>query len=319
MASVNRTVVAIAANTEVDAVTLGAVRLDQTVAVRERVAVDGPLSPRATADLIAERLGRWASDDLLGHRIVGVGIAVPGLVRAADGLVRNAPHLGWRDAPLRDLVADSTGLPACVGNDASLGTVAEHLYGAARGVDDVVYLDSASGIGGGLIVHGMPVSGAAGYSGEFGQNRPGIGELDDRRAPGGVLEDEVNRDRLLAMLDMSGADEPALAAAIAASDDPAVAAELARQSRILATALGNAVNVLNPSVVVLGGFLSTLSTHAPGDLLEQVRAQCMSANGEDLEIRPAMLGVDRLLVGAAEIAYRDLLRVPLQTAARWMS
>jgi hypothetical protein len=62
-----------------------------------------------------------------------------------------------------------------------------------------------------------------------------------------------------------------------------------------------------------------LSTHAPGDLLEQVRAQCMSANGEDLEIRPAMLGVDRLLVGAAEIAYRDLLRVPLQTAARWMS
>jgi predicted NBD/HSP70 family sugar kinase len=319
MASVNRTVVAIAANTEVDAVTLGAVRLDQTVAVRERIAVDGPLSPRATADLIAERLGRWASDDLLGHRIVGVGIAVPGLVRAADGLVRNAPHLGWRDAPLRDLVADSTGLPACVGNDASLGTVAEHLYGAARGVDDVVYLDSASGIGGGLIVHGMPVSGAAGYSGEFGQNRPGIGELDDRRAPGGVLEDEVNRDRLLAMLGMSGADEPALAAAIAASDDPAVAAELARQSRILATALGNAVNVLNPSVVVLGGFLSTLSTHAPGDLLEQVRAQCMSANGEDLEIRPAMLGVDRLLVGAAEIAYRDLLRVPLQTAARWMS
>lgn len=311
VASVAPGVVAIAANTEVDAVTLGAVRLDQSVAVRERIAVDGPLGPEATAELIASRVAEWTAGELEGHRIIGIGMAVPGLVRAADGLVRQAPHLRWRDAPIRDLVAARTGLPVHVDNDASLGALAEHLYGAARGVDDVVYLDSASGIGGGLIVHGMPLAGAAGYAGEFGQNRPGIGDPADQRAPGGVLEDEVNRDRVLAMLHLSGVDEPSLAAALAAQDDPAVAAELARQSRILAAALSNAVNVLNPSVVVLGGFLATLSAHA--DLLELVRGQCMPANGENLEVRPALLGVDRLLVGAAEIAFRELLRNPLQT------
>ncbi|MDL9978901.1 ROK family protein [Microbacterium sp. ASV49] len=314
MASVDPRVVAIAANTEVDAVTLGAVRLDQSVALRERIAIAGPLGPEATAELIGERVREWASDELAGHRIVGIGVAVPGLVRAADGLVRQAPHLDWRDAPIRDLVAERTGLAVTVDNDASLGALAEHLYGAARGVDDVVYLDSASGIGGGLIVHGMPVTGAAGYAGEFGQNRPGIADPADQRVPGGVLEDEVNRDRVLAMMAMPGADEPTLAAALSASTDPAVAAELARQSRILATALSNAVNVLNPSVVVLGGFLATLAA-ASGDLLALVRAQCMSANGEELEIRQASLGVDRLLVGAAEIAFRDLLHHPLHASA----
>ena len=154
----------------------------------------------------------------------------------------------------------ATGLPTAVGNDASLGAIAEHLFGAGRGVDDIVYLNGgASGIGGGLIVHGLPVGGSAGYAGEFGQNRPGIASLDDRRADGGVLEDEVSRARLLEVVGLDHGDEPALAAALAASDSPAVADEVDRQLRILATALCNAVNVLNPSLVVLGGFLATLA------------------------------------------------------------
>ena len=70
---------------------------------------------------------------LVGYRIVGVGIAVPGLVRASDGLVRDAPHLMWRDVALRDLVSTASGLPVVVGNDASMGVAAEHLFGAARG------------------------------------------------------------------------------------------------------------------------------------------------------------------------------------------
>ena len=176
--------------------------------------------------------------------------------------MRNAPHLRWIDEPLRDLVAAATGTPTVVGNDAMLGAIAEHLFGAARGVDDVVYLNGgASGIGGGLIIGGVPVPGAGGYAGEFGQNRPGIASASDRRAGDGVLEDEVSRARLLAAVELMTADEPTLAEALRASRSVTVAEELARQRRILATALANAVNVLNPSVVVLGGFLAMLADH----------------------------------------------------------
>jgi predicted NBD/HSP70 family sugar kinase len=305
-------VVALAANPEVDALEIAAVGLDRAVVVRERIDLDHLISPEQTAALIADRADRWAGGALSGARVVGVGLAIPGLVRASDGIVRSAPHLGWTDVPVRDLVASATGLPVTVGNDASLGAMAEHLFGAARGIDDVVYLNGgASGIGGGLIVHGVPVGGAGGYAGEFGQNRPGIASARDRRAGEGVLEDEVSRARLLAVAQLGVADEPTLASALASKASPSVTDEIARQRRILSTALANAVNVLNPSVIVLGGFLATLAAHDLDGLQELVRSQAMPASAEHLDIRPAELAEDRLLVGAAEAAFAALLYDPV--------
>ncbi|BDV32019.1 ROK family protein [Microbacterium terricola] len=310
--SASAEVVAIAANPEVDALEIAAVALDRSIPVRTRIELDHLLSPAETAELIAATLAEWRSGMLASTRIAGVGLAVPGLVRASDGLVRDAPHLKWTDEPLRDLVAEATGLPVAIGNDASLGTLAEHLFGAARGVDDVVYLNGgASGIGGGLIVHGIAVGGTGGYAGEFGQNRPGIAAGADRRADAGVLEDEVSRARLLAALRLRHADEPTLAAALSASADDAVHDEVERQRRILSTALANAVNVLNPSVVVLGGFLATIAARDLDGLVAAVSAQAMHANAEGLSIRPAALAGDRLLFGAAEAAFAELLRDPL--------
>ena len=310
--AVDPNVLVIAVNPEVDAVTIAAVGLDRGIPIRERIELDHLITPEETAELVAERVAEWRAGVLAGCRIVGVGLAVPGLVRAADGLVRNAPHLNWIDAPIRDLVEAATSLPTAVGNDANLGAIAEHLYGAARGIDDVVYLNGgASGIGGGLIVHGMPVAGAGGYAGEFGQNRPGIASDRDRRASDGVLEGEVSRARLLAVVARPSADEPTLAALLAASALPDAAAEVARQRGILATALANAVNVLNPSVVVLGGFLATIAERDLASLGEAVRAQAMPASTDDLDIRVAALSEDRLLIGAAEAAFADLLSNPL--------
>ncbi|WP_345801452.1 ROK family transcriptional regulator [Microbacterium sp. AZCO] len=304
-------VVAIAANPEVDALEIAAVGLDRGIPVRERIEVTHLLTPEKTAELIASTIAAWREGALADARIAAAGVAVPGLVRASDGLVRNAPHLRWRDEPLRDLVAEATGLPTVIGNDATYGTMAEHLFGAARGLDDVVYLNGgASGIGGGLIVNGAPVAGAGGYAGEFGQNRPGIAAEVDRRAHDGVLEDEVSRARLLSVARLTTADDATLATALKESSSPEAAEELARQRRILATALANAVNVLNPSAVVLGGFLATIAEHDPDELRELVARQAMSANVEELEIRSAELAQDRLLIGAAEAAFDELLRDP---------
>ncbi|WJL96856.1 ROK family transcriptional regulator [Microbacterium sp. ET2] len=313
--AVSPRVVAVAVNPEVDAITLAVVRLDQTTVIRERHEVDRPPTPEEATALLAARLEAWRRGVLADAAIVGIGLAVPGLVRASDGLVRDAPHLHWRDVPLGDLVAEATGLLTRVANDASLGAMAEHLFGAARGVDDVVYLNGgASGIGGGLIVGGVTVGGSGGYAGEFGQNRPGIADGADRLAADGVLEDEVSRSRLLAAVGLDSADEPTLAAALADPPDPgtraAVSAEVERQRRILSTALANAVNVLNPSVVVLGGFLATIADVDVAGLLARVRAQAMPAATEDLQLRLASLAEDRLLIGAAEVVFDALLADP---------
>lgn len=309
-------VVAIAVNPEVDAWEIAAVRLDRRIVARARHELDHLVSPAEIAELVRGQIESWREAELADAAICGLGAAVPGLVRGADGVVRTAPHLEWTDVPLRTLLADATGIATTVANDASLGILAEHRFGAAQGIDDVVYLNGgASGIGGGLVVGGVAVSGAGGYAGEFGQNRPGIVADADRRAPGGVLEDEVSRARLLAAVGLPGADEAGLDAALRArADDLAVAAEVDRQRRILATALANAVNVLNPSVIVLGGFLATLAELDMPALHSAVARQSMPANAEGLDIRVASLGADRLLIGAAEAAFEPLLEDPAALA-----
>ncbi len=293
--------VVIAVNPEVDAVEIAAIGLARNVVVRERIESASLLSAEDVAHLIAEVVDRWRQGPLEHSRLVAVGVAVPGLVRAADGLVRNAPHLGWTDSPLSTMIAASTGLPVAVGNDASLGALAEHLFGAAQGANDVVYLNGGpSGIGGGIVVHGAPVGGVGGYAGEFGQNRVGAGSS-------AVLEDEVSRARLLDVLGLAVADEPTLAQALAAaSDDDPVREECARQRGLLAQAIADAVNILNPSVVVLGGFLAQLEELDPEGFADAVAGCAMAENAEGLRILPASLAADRLLLGAAEHAFTSV-------------
>jgi len=304
-------VVAIAVNPEVDAIEIAAIGLDRSIVLRERLPNETVPTPDAVVSTIAERIVAWREGALAAARIAAIGVAVPGLVRTSDGVVRNAPHLGWTDVPLAELVRSATASAAFVDNDATLGAIAEHRYGAGRGIDDVVYLNGgASGIGGGLIIHGRPVAGAGGYAGEFGQNRPRISADADRRTRDGVLEAEVSRRLLLDAVGLDSADDETLAAELSESDSPVVAAEITRQAHVLASALANAVNVLNPALVVLGGFLATLADLRADQIVDDVTALAMSESAEALEIRPAALGADRLLIGAAELAFADLLADP---------
>ena len=128
----------------------------------------------------------------------------------------------------------------------------------------------------------------------------------------------MSRARLLDAVGLRGADEPTLAAAIRSALDGSergpIADELDRQRRILATALANAVNVLNPSLVILGGFLATLADLDPDALRAAMAAQAMPAAVEDVDVRVAALGEDRLMIGAAEAAFAGLLADPLAAA-----
>ncbi|WP_230112155.1 ROK family protein, partial [Microbacterium foliorum] len=150
---------------------------------------------------------------------------------------------------------------------------------------------------------------------EFGQNRPRISAEGDRRTGDGVLEAEVSRRLLLDAvgLDAVGphaADDETLDAELSASTSDAVSDEITRQAHVLASALANAVNVLNPSLVVLGGFLATIADLRSEQIAADVGALAMSESVEGLEIRPADLGADRLLIGAAELAFAGLLADP---------
>ncbi|GMA90227.1 hypothetical protein GCM10025869_07560 [Homoserinibacter gongjuensis] len=159
----------IAVNPEIDAVTVALVGLGARVEHRIRHELDHIPSPEEAAAVVGEVVDELRSGPAQDRRLVAVGLAVPGLVRASDGVVRWAPHLGWRESSFARLVESVVGLPTVADNDATLGALAERLFGVGRGVDQLVYLNGgASGIGGGVIVNGQPYRGAFGYAGSSG-------------------------------------------------------------------------------------------------------------------------------------------------------
>ena len=313
----NDRVLAFAVNPEIDAVTVGVVGLSGVVHRRIRHGVERSPSAAEAVEIAAGVISTLRSELGPTDRVVGIGVAVPGLVRAADGLVRHAPHLGWIDEPFGDLLGAATGLPVSAANDANLGVTAERYFGAARGMTDVIYLNGgSSGIGSGLIVGGHPAGGIAGYAGELGHTRVSTGSATDSAGITGTLEAEVTRRALLETLGMQQADAEQLERALLASDAPRVQAEIERQLDFLAVALAGAINILNPQLVVLGGFLAALHAADAGRLEAGIRSLSLAATVEGVRVCAAELGSDLLVIGAAELAFVELLGDPAGWAER---
>ena len=127
-------------------------------------------SPEATVDDVVN-VARPLLDALTrGQALVGVGVAIAGVVRREDGFVHLAPNLGWRNIPLGTILPARLGLGDSVlmANEADLGALAEYRRGVGRGAGHLVFVAGEAGIGCGIIQDGQPMLGAAGYAGEAG-------------------------------------------------------------------------------------------------------------------------------------------------------
>lgn len=305
-----------AINPELDVIDVALVSLGGEIVARRRVHLSESPTVAATVEISARTVAELAAQHP-ESAVVAAGVAVPGLVRNEDGLVRLAPRLGWREEPLAAPLAAALRIPVAAANDAHLGSRAEQSFGAGQGARTMLYLNGGpSGIGGGLVVDGRPMDGAAGYAGELGHasvdpNGPlcACGAI-------GCLEALVPRSALAAAVGLEHPDddtlESALLTAIVAEDAGGpVHEEVARQLRWLAIALRGAVNLLNPERIVLGGHLAALWRAADRDQRASLLGQALPVNAADATIEVAALGGQRLLIGAAELAWDGLIADPL--------
>lgn len=109
------------------------------------------------------------------YPITAVGVAVGGPLDADQGIVLGPPNLpGWNNIPLRQRLTQALNLPIRVVHDAAACALAEHFWGAGRGVSHLAYLTCGTGFGAGLILGGKVYQGAGGLSPEIGhfQLRP---------------------------------------------------------------------------------------------------------------------------------------------------
>lgn len=249
-----------------------------------------------------------------GAICVGVGVGVCGVVRHDDGLVRFAPNLGWVDVPFGHLLADLLDghLPITVGNDADLGAIAEHIRGAAVGADNVVYLAAEVGVGGGIILDGVPLGGAGGYGGEVGHMVVNPRGRRCRCGARGCWETEIGEDALLlaAGIEPDGTVDASGVIAAAAAGDQRARAALRRVGGWLGIGVANLVNLFNPEVVVFGGVLRDVFPEVRPQV-EQALRLALTAPREQVRLVLPALGADSVIIGAAEVAFGPLLDDPL--------
>lgn len=307
----NGRVAALALNPDVDAIDVGLVGLGGVLHARARHSTASVPTAAGTVRLV-RKLFEKLQPSLEQCKVVGLGVAVPGLVQSETGIVALAPHLDWHDEPLAQMLAEATGHPAFAGNDANLAMIAETVFGAGRGVSDLVYLNgSASGIGAGVLAGGRPLWGARGYAGELGHS---LINSEGRRChcgKRGCLETEVNLRRLQAAVGRGPLSAEGMQRAMRGGAGSAIKVEVRRQLDLLGQAIAGFVASFNPELVLLGGFLGMLHDAMPSRLEACVSRQSFTPASAGLKIQRVSLGEDLLMVGAAELAFQRLLADPI--------
>ncbi len=282
----------------------------------DRIRLDRPLDHLGVDDVVAElvRLAGVLRVPDAGP-MVGVGVAVAGVVRRSDGLVFMAPNLGWVDVPFGERLERALGLdlPLTVLNDADAGMLAEHRRGAAVGVDDALYISGEVGVGGGAIVGGQPLLGSAGLAGEIGHMTVNPDGVDCRCGARGCWETEVGRDVVLRRAGYPTHAGPVGVEQVIAeahAGSPEALAALEDVGRWLGIGLGALVNILNPRMIVLGGVHARMYPVIRDVTDAEVARRSLAAPRAEVRIVPAKLGVDAPLIGASEAAFEPLLADP---------
>jgi glucokinase len=280
-------------------------------------------TPADTAESLDKGIASVVTALCAEHQVAGVGVAAAGFVDKGRSTVRFAANLPpWRDHPLRDILSEHIDVPIVVENDANAAAWAEHRFGAARGVADVVVITVGTGIGAGIVIDGRLVRGAWGTAAEPGHMRLvpdgwpcgcGLRGCWEQYASGRAL---LRQARLMAeeepqataaMLRAAGGRPEALTgqmiSAAAAAGDPAALDLIAEAGSRLGEGLATVVAILDPAVIVIGGGVSD----AGEALLAPARRTFVSllsgaAYRPIPEIRQARLGNDAGIVGAADLA-----------------
>ncbi len=250
--------------------------------------------------------------------VAGIGIGSPGPLDRATGTIINTPNLGWRNFPLRDLIANAAALPTHLDNDANCATYGEWWLGAGRDVATLVGLTIGTGIGGGIVLDGEIFHGVTDSAGEIGHmtidstgrkckcgnygclEAYASGPAIALRAAEGI---EAGAASMLSDL-VGGRLEEITAATVYEAvilGDPYANDVMRETAKFLGTGVASIVNVLNPEMVVITGGVTRAGDHLFVPLRAEVRRRAFRSSEEACRIVPAQLQGTAGVIGAAAV------------------
>lgn len=279
--------------------------------------------PEGTRRVVTELCdASLAGDRGLAKRLVGIGVAVPSPVDPLQPFALSEVVLPlWKGRSGLEALGDRFGVPVMVDNDANLGALAEYWWGAGRGVRDFAYVKVGTGVGSGHVIGGELYRGATGFAGEIGhlsidpQGEPCICGLRGCLATHVGSPALVKRARALlpeypgGMLAEDGLSITAIEAA-ALAGDPLALRVTREAAEYLGIAVAGMLNLMNPSVVVVGGGITGLGDRFLEPLRETVRVRTRVSSTAGASIVMSGLGPQTVAVGAASLVLKEALASP---------
>lgn len=263
--------------------------------------------------MAAERVKEYARS--LEHPLTGIGIGTPGIVDAAGRTVLGGAEniQGWEQIPLAELMESATGLPVYVGNDANLMGLGETIYGAGKGLSDVLFLTIGTGIGGAVVIGGKLFTGYGGRGTEFG-HVPLMAD-GERCACGstGCLEHYASAAALVRQFAQRCKDSGTMLPKTELNGEFIV--RLYRQGEqtaidcmnkhfdYLGRGIAGFINIFSPQLIVIGGGLSESGDFYIAKVAEAAMRYAIADCSVNTRFKAASLGNRAGCIGAASLVF----------------
>jgi glucokinase len=300
-----------------------AILADGSRVARHATTTPSTLGPDAVVRACVEMLSAARADTPAEIRaeLAGIGVSSPGPINPWTGVIVSPPNLGpqFHDIAIAAELEAALGLPVYLERDTNVAALGEQAYGAARNVEDFLYVTVSTGVGGAIVADGQLVHGPDGTAGELGHvsvdmDGPpcgcgGTGHLE--AISSGVALARDARDAVARgaspFLAARAAGSPEGLAGLDARDvaegedagDAVCAGLMAHARRAFAMACAGFVNTFNPDLIVVGG---SIAEHQGDRLLEPARAEikrgAFATPGGRVRLVPAELGPDVSLAGS---------------------
>jgi glucokinase-like ROK family protein len=283
---------------------------------------DGPLP---TLDRVKLLLSELLDEQAANARdVLAIGVGVPGPVEQASGLLTVPPIMpGWDRFPIREAFAGEYAAPVFVDNDVNVMALGEHWGGVAKGVDDMIFVKIGTGIGSGIIIGGRLHRGTQGCAGDFGHicvdpagplcSCGNAGCLEAMAAaPAIVLQAERcaregESPLLMALLREKGELTMKDVGEAARRGDYCALTIVRKSGRLIGQTLASAVNVLNPSMIAIGGGVSRVGNALLAEVRSAIYQRSLPLATRNLPIVMSELDDVAGVVGASAMAAGEVL------------
>lgn len=245
------------------------------------------------------------------ENLLGIGVAVPGLIDKAKGILEFAPNLGWRGVPITRIFKETYNLPIILNNEAKAAAIGERALVYPK-VNNMVFVSINEGIGCGIFLNGKLYRGASGNAGEFGHitidtNGP-LCHCGNR----GCWEIFASENYIMNNYLKLPASNPQLSKKeiyqLGKNGDQRIRAIFSETGKNIGIGLVNIINGLSPELLVIGGGIVNIKEFIYEEMIKRLQESALSVNYKKTNIKFSKLGSLAAVCGMAELIINERIR-----------